>query len=134
MEENLTRVCELLVGSGEVEVLGVDDKSGEPRVVGAGRRVGGLAGRRGASGVQGPRVVGVLVPVSAVGGGGRVRVGGLAGRRGAGVQGPRVVGVLVPPSAVAGRGWFVPSHEILLRSRLGLMQGDADVQTVPEES
>ena len=28
---------------------------------------------------------------------------------------------------------FVPSHEILLRSRLGLMQGDADVQTVPEE-
>ena len=28
----------------------------------------------------------------------------------------------------------VPSHEILLRSRLGLMQGDADVQTVPEES
>ena len=31
-------------------------------------------------------------------------------------------------------GMSVPSHEILLRSRLGLMQGDADVQTVPEES
>ena len=28
----------------------------------------------------------------------------------------------------------VPGHEFLLRSRLGLMQGDADVQTVPEES
>ena len=29
-------------------------------------------------------------------------------------------------------GEGVLRHEILLRSRLGLMQGDADVQTVPE--
>ncbi|MXV89574.1 MAG: hypothetical protein F4004_02725 [Acidimicrobiia bacterium] len=30
MEENPTRICELLVGLGEVEVLGVDDKFGGP--------------------------------------------------------------------------------------------------------
>ena len=30
MEENPTRICELLVGLGDVEVLGVDDASGGP--------------------------------------------------------------------------------------------------------
>ena len=30
MEENPTRICELLIGLGDVEVLGVDDASGEP--------------------------------------------------------------------------------------------------------
>ena len=29
--------------------------------------------------------------------------------------------------------WIVPSQEILLRSRLGLMQGDADAQANPKE-
>ena len=30
MEENPTRVCELIVGLGDVEVLGVDDAPGGP--------------------------------------------------------------------------------------------------------
>ena len=30
MEENPTRICELIVGLGDVEVLGVDDAPGEP--------------------------------------------------------------------------------------------------------
>ena len=30
MEENPTRICELLVGLGDVEVLGVDDAPGGP--------------------------------------------------------------------------------------------------------
>ena len=30
MEKNSTRICELIVGPGDVEVLGVDDALGEP--------------------------------------------------------------------------------------------------------
>ena len=33
MEENPTRICELLVGLGEVDVVGVEDAPGEPLVV-----------------------------------------------------------------------------------------------------
>ena len=39
MECDPTRVCELLVGLGDVEVLGVDDEAGEPLRVHIRRRV-----------------------------------------------------------------------------------------------
>ena len=38
MEENPTRICELLVGLGDVEVLGVDDAPGGPLGVHIGTR------------------------------------------------------------------------------------------------
>ena len=38
MEENPTRICELLVGLGDVEVLGVDDAPGAPSGVHIGTR------------------------------------------------------------------------------------------------
>ena len=54
MVENLTRICEVLVGLGDVEVLGVDDVPDGSLGVrirrGAGRRVGAAAGRCGPRG------------------------------------------------------------------------------------
>ena len=44
------------------------------------------------------------------------------------------VGGHVVTLTLASPAMDVPGHEFLVRSRLSLMQGDADVQTVPEES
>ena len=44
MEENPTRICELLVGLGEVEVLGVDDESDGPLAVHIRTRGGPVCG------------------------------------------------------------------------------------------
>ena len=56
MEENPTCICELIVGLGDVEVLGVEDVSGEPLVLHIGRRArpacggcGGAVWSKGAS-------------------------------------------------------------------------------------
>ena len=85
MEESPTRICELIVGLGDVEVLGVDDAPGGPlalhirtRGVPAGlwglRRGGVLQGRQrggvgGPAGVRAPGALGVAQVALAVSGG-----------------------------------------------------------------
>ena len=74
MECDPTRVCELLVGLGDVEVLGVDDEAGEPLRVHIRRRAAETAvrglrravvvQRRAGGGVGGPP--GVRRPVRLV--------------------------------------------------------------------
>ena len=65
MEENPTRICELLVGLGDVEVLSVDDAPGAPLGVHIRTRVlpacgGGVVERPGPGGVGGPSGVRAL--------------------------------------------------------------------------
>ena len=79
MEENPTRICELLVGLGEVEVLGVDDV-----LAGA---AGGAHPDAGTAGLWGLRRGSVVEEVGAG------AVGGSAGVRAAGVTAIAYLGV-----------------------------------------
>ena len=106
----------MIVGLGDVEVLGVDDAPGAP--LGVHIRSGAPLGVHIRSGAPRPACGGC---------------GGSVWSKGAAVVKLVDLPAFGRPVRLVWHRRPVPSHEFLLRSRLGLMQGDADVQTVPEE-